>query len=108
MVPLLGTEFVPKGDYSEATLAFQTPVGTSLESTALKAKQVEKIVREFPEVEYTLTGMNTPNAQGKTAPVFTFVWWIENCVSAAWRTLGLCCENGLAKLPALRLPMSAP
>ncbi len=65
MVPLLGTEFVPKGDYSETTLSFQTPVGTSLESTALKAKQVEKIVREFPEVQYTLTGMNTPNAQGK-------------------------------------------
>jgi HAE1 family hydrophobic/amphiphilic exporter-1 len=40
MVPLLGTEFVPKGDYSEATLAFQTPVGTSLESTALKAKLI--------------------------------------------------------------------
>ncbi|NDD01445.1 MAG: efflux RND transporter permease subunit, partial [Betaproteobacteria bacterium] len=65
MVPLLGTEFVPKGDYSETTLSFQTPVGTSLESTALKAKQVEAIVREFPEVQYTLTGMNTPNAQGK-------------------------------------------
>ncbi len=65
MVPLLGTEFVPKGDYSETTLNFQTPVGTSLESTAIKAKQVESIVREFPEVQYTLTGMNTPNAQGK-------------------------------------------
>jgi HAE1 family hydrophobic/amphiphilic exporter-1 len=65
MVPLLGTEFVPKGDYSETTLTFQTPVGTSLESTALKAQQVEKIVREFPEVQYTLTGINTPNAQGK-------------------------------------------
>ncbi len=65
MVPLLGTEFVPKGDYSETTLTFQTPVGTSLESTALKAKQVEQLVREFPEVQYTLTGMNTPNAQGK-------------------------------------------
>ena len=65
MVRLLGTEFVPKGDYSETTLTFQTPVGTSLESTALKAQQVEKIVREFPEVKYTLTGMNTPNAQGK-------------------------------------------
>ena len=55
MVPLLGTEFVPKGDYSETTLNFQTPVGTSLESTALKAQQVEAIVREFPEVQYTLT-----------------------------------------------------
>jgi HAE1 family hydrophobic/amphiphilic exporter-1 len=65
MVPLLGTEFVPKGDYSETTLNFQTPVGTSLEATALKAKQVEQIVREFPEVKYTLTGMNTPSAQGK-------------------------------------------
>ena len=65
MVRLLGTEFVPKGDYSETTLTFQTPVGTSLESTALKAQQVEQIVREFPEVKYTLTGMNTPNAQGK-------------------------------------------
>ena len=65
MVPLLGTEFVPKGDYSETSLNFQTPVGTSLEATALKAKQVEQIVREFPEVKYTLTSMNTPSAQGK-------------------------------------------
>ncbi len=65
MVPLLGTEFIPKGDYSETSVSFQTPVGTSLETTALKAKQVEQIVREFPEVQYTLTGMNTPNAQGK-------------------------------------------
>ena len=65
MVPLLGTEFIPKGDYSETSLSFQTPVGTSLETTALKAKQVEQIVREFPEVQYTLTGINTPNAQGK-------------------------------------------
>ena len=71
MVPLLGTEFVPKGDYSETTLNFQTPVGTSLEATALKAKQVEQIVREFPEVKYTMTGMNTPSAQGKnTASIY--------------------------------------
>ena len=67
MVPLLGTEFIPKGDYSETSLNFQTPVGTSLEATALKAQQVEQIVREFPEVKYTLTGMNTPNAQGKNS-----------------------------------------
>jgi HAE1 family hydrophobic/amphiphilic exporter-1 len=65
MVPLLGTEFIPKGDYSETSVSFQTPVGTSLETTALKAKQVEQIVREFPEVQYTLTSMNTPSAQGK-------------------------------------------
>ena len=65
MVPLLGTEFVPKADFSETSLSFYTPVGSSLEATEAKAKQVEAIVREFPEVRYTLANINTGNAQGK-------------------------------------------
>ena len=65
MVPLLGTEFVPKADFSETTVNFQTPVGSSLEATAAKARQVEAIVREFPEVRYTVTTLNTGNALGK-------------------------------------------
>ena len=65
MVPLLGTEFVPKADFSETSLNFYTPVGSSLEATEAKAKQVEAIVREFPEVRYTLATLNTGNAQGK-------------------------------------------
>lgn len=65
MVPLLGTEFVPKSDFSETTLNFFTPVGSSLEVTEARARQVEAIIREFPEVRYTLTTINTGNAQGK-------------------------------------------
>jgi HAE1 family hydrophobic/amphiphilic exporter-1 len=65
MVPLLGTEFVPKADFSETSLNFYTPVGSSLEATEAKARQVEAIVREFPEVKYTLSTINTGNAQGK-------------------------------------------
>ena len=65
MVPLLGTEFVPKADFSETSLNFYTPVGSSLEATEAKTKQVEAIVREFPEVRYTLSTINTGNAQGK-------------------------------------------
>ena len=65
MVPLLGTEFVPKADFSETSLNFYVPVGSSLEATEAKAKQVEAIVREFPEVRYTLSTINTGNAQGK-------------------------------------------
>jgi len=62
MVPLLGTEFVPKADFSETSLNFYTPVGSSLELTEAKARQVESIIREFPEVRYTLTTINTGNA----------------------------------------------
>ena len=65
MVPLLGTEFVPKADFSETSLSFYTPVGSSLEVTESKAKQVEAIIREFPEVKYTLSTINTGNAAGK-------------------------------------------
>ena len=65
MVPLLGTEFVPKADFSETSLNFYTPVGSSLEATEAKTRQVEAIVRELPEVRYTLATINTGNAQGK-------------------------------------------
>ena len=65
MVPLLGTEFVPKADFSETTVNFYTPVGSSLEATEAKARQVEGILRELPEVRYTLATLNTGNAQGK-------------------------------------------
>ncbi len=65
LTPLLGSEFVPKADYSETRISFYTPVGSSIEVTEQRARQVEKIVREFPEVEYTLTTINTGVAQGK-------------------------------------------
>ena len=65
MVPMLGTEFVPKADYSETSVTFQTPVGSSLQATEAKARQVEQIIREMPEVRYTVASLNTANAQGK-------------------------------------------
>ena len=65
MVPLLGTEFVPKADFSETSVNFYTPVGSSLEVTEAKAKQVEAIIREFSEVRYTLSTINTAAANGK-------------------------------------------
>jgi len=65
MVPLLGTEFVPKADFSETAINFHTPVGSSLEVTEAKARQVEGILREMPEVRYTLSTLNTGDAQGK-------------------------------------------
>ncbi|MFZ9321091.1 MAG: efflux RND transporter permease subunit [Hylemonella sp.] len=65
LVPLLGTEFVPKADFSETTINFNTPVGSSLEATEAKARQVEAILHELPEVRYTVSTINTGSAQGK-------------------------------------------
>ncbi len=65
MLPLLGTEFVPKADFSEMSVNFYTPVGSSLEVTEARTLQVESIVRSFPEVRFTLSTINTGTAQGK-------------------------------------------
>ncbi|MEX8507975.1 MAG: efflux RND transporter permease subunit, partial [Leptothrix ochracea] len=65
LIPVLGSEFVPKADFSETYVSFNTPVGSSIEVTEARAKQVEAIIREMPEVRYTLSTINTGQAQGK-------------------------------------------
>ena len=65
MVRFVGTEFVPKADFSETFVNFQTPIGSSLEATEAKARQVEAVIREFPEVRYTVATINTGIALGK-------------------------------------------
>src|SRR3569832_1880530 len=68
---LIGSEFVPQADYSETGVTFYTPVGSSLDFTETKARQVEAVLREFPEVRNLYTTVNTGNAQGKNyATVF--------------------------------------
>ena len=65
MAGLVGSEFVPQPDYSETGVTFYTPVGSSLEFTESKARQVETVLREFPEVRDIYTTINTGATQGK-------------------------------------------
>jgi HAE1 family hydrophobic/amphiphilic exporter-1 len=65
IIPLLGAEFVPKADFSETQLNFYTPVGSSLELTEARAKQIDVALRELPEVQYTVTTINSGQAAGK-------------------------------------------
>jgi HAE1 family hydrophobic/amphiphilic exporter-1 len=61
----VGKEFVPKADFSETQINFYTPVGSSLEVTESRARQIDTALREFPEVRYTVTTINSGFAQGK-------------------------------------------
>jgi len=65
LMKFVGTEFVPEPDLSELQVQFKTPVGSSLELTQAKAQQAEAALREFPEVRYTYTTINTGVVQGK-------------------------------------------
>ena len=65
LMPLMGTEFVPRADYSETTVTFYTPAGSSIESTEARTRQVEALIRREPEVDYTLSTINTGAVLGR-------------------------------------------
>ncbi len=65
IIPLLGAEFIPKADFSETQINFYTPVGSSIEATEARARQVDAALREMPEVKYTVTTINSGAASGK-------------------------------------------
>jgi HAE1 family hydrophobic/amphiphilic exporter-1 len=51
LIPLVGFEFFPTMDEGEMQLTLEAPVGSSIEYTNSKAKEVEEIVRHIPELE---------------------------------------------------------
>ena len=59
LVPLIGTEFVPKSDQSLISLRLNTPVGSSLEYTDGKVAQVEAALKQFPEIVLAMTTVGT-------------------------------------------------
>ncbi|WCK03894.1 efflux RND transporter permease subunit [Agrobacterium tumefaciens] len=65
MVPLVGTEFVPNADEGRFQINLTAPVGSSLDYTTAKLRQVEKALKEFPEVEMLYSTVNTGGAAGK-------------------------------------------
>lgn len=59
LVPLIGTEFLPETDESFISLRINTPLGSSLEYTDAKTRQVETALREFPEIDLIDTDIGT-------------------------------------------------
>jgi len=57
LAPLVGTEFIPQTDQSFTQLAIRMPVGSSLERSDAKVRQIEEIVAAFPEVKTVSTSV---------------------------------------------------
>ncbi|MEW6707574.1 MAG: efflux RND transporter permease subunit [Pseudomonadota bacterium] len=57
LAPMVGSEFVPQTDQGFTQLSLRMPVGSSLERSDAKVKQVEEIVASFPEVKTISTNV---------------------------------------------------
>jgi hydrophobe/amphiphile efflux-1 (HAE1) family protein len=59
LVPLIGTEFVPQSDQGFISLRLNTAVGSSLDYTDGKMRQVEGVLKQFPEIDLAMTTVGT-------------------------------------------------
>jgi multidrug efflux pump subunit AcrB len=57
LAPLVGTEFIPQTDQGFTQLSIRMPVGSSLERSDAKVRQIEAIVSTFPEVRTVSTSV---------------------------------------------------
>jgi HAE1 family hydrophobic/amphiphilic exporter-1 len=64
-VRTVGSAFFPEDDRSEFILKIETPPGSNLQYTRLKAQEAARIVRSQPEVRYTYTTLG----EGSTGSV---------------------------------------
>ena len=59
LVPQIGAEFAPATDDGTFSVTIETPAGSSLDRTAAKIRQVDSVLRQFPEVERTYATVNS-------------------------------------------------
>jgi HAE1 family hydrophobic/amphiphilic exporter-1 len=65
LFPLIGGTFMPDADSEQLSIAVKTPVGSSLDYTRDRIREVGAVVRSHPEVDYTYETI----ASGFTAQV---------------------------------------
>jgi multidrug efflux pump subunit AcrB len=68
LVPLVGSEFIPQTDQGFTQLSVRLPVGSSLERSDAKIRQVEELVSSLPEVatvSTTVGGVGAGLSQGR-------------------------------------------
>ncbi len=59
-----GGGFIPDSDRSEITLSIETPPGSNLSYTAIKARELSAIARAHKEVAYTYTSIGSATGSG--------------------------------------------
>ncbi len=63
LVPLIGTEFMPKTDNGFISVRINTPLGSSLEYTNAKTRQVEQALKQFPGIVAIDTQVGTDDGK---------------------------------------------
>jgi HAE1 family hydrophobic/amphiphilic exporter-1 len=70
MVGLVGASFFGSDDRSELTIALETPPGSNLDYTRIKAEEAGRMARQHPEVIYTYTTLGAATGSVDNGSIF--------------------------------------
>lgn len=107
LLPLVGTEFLPKTDESRIDITVETAVGSSQDYTALKTAQLTRLLRDRPEVAgvYTTIGADSGAAPNEAVMVVTLTPPRARSLSAEALVPDL--RRWLAQVPGVELTIAA-
>lgn len=108
LVPFVGVEFAPAVDNSEFQINAEAPVGSSLDYTAGKVRQINTVLHEFPEIDgtyATINGGTSGGGENAATIAVSMVGPAERSRSPQDMTLPV--REALAAIPGLDLTIGA-
>lgn len=108
LLPLIGTEMIPKTDESRISIAMRTPVGSSQNYTALKAGQLSAALEALPAVRsiYTTVAAGSGAALNEAQIEVMLTRPAERDLSASAMLPGV--RSLLARVPGVELTIATP
>jgi len=114
LIPKIGTEFVPELEEGTINLRATLAPSSSLETALSVSPTLEKMLMEFPEVEYTLSRIGRAEIGGDPEPVNNIEIYIGLKPVSQWTSatnryeLQAMMEEKLEQFPGLLLNFSQP
>ncbi len=112
-VPFLGTEFMPKLDEGSMLIETRRLPSTSLPQGMLIAKEVERTLMKFPEVQSIVTKMGRPELATETMGLYAGDVYVNFKPRAEWKTrsideLIVKMDAALKEIPGIDYNFTAP
>jgi HAE1 family hydrophobic/amphiphilic exporter-1 len=101
IVPLVGTEFVPQADQGFISLRLNTAVGSSLEYTDAKTREVEARLKAFPEIDLAMTTIGTEEGRNYARVNLKLVDRTQR--SRAQKDLEIAIRDAIKPIPGIEL-----
>src|SRR5215213_9302721 len=112
-VPFLGTEFMPKLDEGSMLIETRRLPSTSLPQGMSIAREVERTLMRFPEVDHIVTKMGRPELATETMGLYAGDVYVLFKPRSAWKTesvddLIVKMDSALKQIPGIDYNFTAP